>query len=664
MRKELLNLNKNGKINDYLYYQLFNRIDILPEKISRELIEEAQTLTAIGVETEDDHKHFAYIKMHLKTIAEDLSGKIDNEDLAKLSSIVYNNRNLYPIDTMENFYKAAGNALKILDIPIKKSYPVSMQTFYAKEERDVEKWLGKMREIYGLVHRGYSFNDALNAITANWDIMEKQDFTHWMKFYSAGDHLKYKTAQLGYAIPYEALKAKVPNMNQYGVDVGRADDVIIDEPSPQTLRANQFVEPDLDKKLRNQAIDKKMETLIGRLRAAERIATRPEVIVRLKEVLDMDVGDWLELLHKLTRKVELAPIKHVSSTILEDLIIREANILTKNGKVNAGRLLRSIAQDTMEDTTVSDPSQSPAKTESTPTPIGTPGDLGPGLPPANPAVMPPADSVMPPADAPMPSATPQAPLPAPAPEPKTDPAMNAFISRLNLEKPEDKGEADDSYADDMVVMAQEVMPVSPRPPIPVQPIKDHFPEPHIKVTEEPDIDSFDLGNVKVADVVKRLELVANVLKNREIPRQLAIVDLMLDKLGIASFFPTLAEATRSALESNQYMSTRIEDVLGKLRGSLEPSDKDKIDLVNDEEEEKLDRTLETIKHNLSEEDKKQKELKEKRKSLRDMGMQEPEKKVPEDMAKELSMPATIEKSPPPALRPLPPAPKPPAAPIR
>jgi flagellar biosynthesis GTPase FlhF len=166
-----------------------------------------------------------------------------------------------------------------------------------------------------------------------------------------------------------------------------------------------------------------------------------------------------------------------------------------------------------------------------------------------------------------------------------------------------------------------------------------------------------LDNVKVADVVKRLELVSNVLKNREIPRQLAIVDLMLDKLGIASFFPTLAEATRSALESNQYMSTRIEDVLGKLRGSLEPSEKEKIDLVSDDEK-KLDKTLETVKENLSEEARKEKALKEKRRELRDQETVVPEKA---EVPKELEAPIPIEKLP----APKPAAPKPPApTPIR
>ena len=39
---------------------------------------------------------------------------------------------------------------------------------------------------------------------------------------------------------------------------------------------------------------------------------------------------------------------------------------------------------------------------------------------------------------------------------------------------------------------------------------------------------------------------------------------MLNKLGISGFFPALAEATRSALESNQYCQTRVDEILSKL----------------------------------------------------------------------------------------------------
>ncbi len=80
-------------------------------------------------------------------------------------------------------------------------------------------------------------------------------------------------------------------------------------------------------------------------------------------------------------------------------------------------------------------------------------------------------------------------------------------------------------------------------------------------------DAFD--DITISDVVSRLEALSRVFKNREIARQLSIIDLMLDKLGLSGFFPSLAEATRSALESNQYCQTRIDEVLSKLISAVD-----------------------------------------------------------------------------------------------
>jgi hypothetical protein len=244
-----------------------------------------------------------------------------------------------------------------------------------------------------------------------------------------------------------------------------------------------------------------------------------------------------------------------------------------------------------------------------------------------------------------------------------DKAMDEFIGKLNMEYPDeaDKGKVDDSYADDKItVVAQEMMrepgpavpsklkspvkPVMPPPPPPTE--IEEGPKPHIKVEEEPELDNldnFDLDNVRVADIVKRLEMVSNVIKNREIPRQLAIVDLMLDKLGIAAYFPTLAEATRSSLESNQYMATRVEDILGKLRGSLEH--KEEVNLAP-EKDESRDHTIDAVKRNLQNEDAKQKELKEQRQALRDKEVAAPTAPIKKETPKELAGPVNVEKAPP------------------
>jgi hypothetical protein len=83
-------------------------------------------------------------------------------------------------------------------------------------------------------------------------------------------------------------------------------------------------------------------------------------------------------------------------------------------------------------------------------------------------------------------------------------------------------------------------------------------------------DNFEtaLHNVKVPDIIVRLEGVAKLFKNREISRQLSIIDLMMDSVGIAPFFPSMAETMQKSLEANQYCQTRVEDILAKLRGTV------------------------------------------------------------------------------------------------
>lgn len=110
-------------------------------------------------------------------------------------------------------------------------------------------------------------------------------------------------------------------------------------------------------------------------------------------------------------------------------------------------------------------------------------------------------------------------------------------------------------------------------------------KPHGDTTQDAIDKAF--ADIKVSDIVKRLQGLARLFKNREIARQLSIIDLMLDKLGIAGLFPQLAEATRSALESNQYSSVRIEEILSKLMSVVDESGKVRVSISERGDEESL-----------------------------------------------------------------------------
>jgi hypothetical protein len=154
------------------------------------------------------------------------------------------------------------------------------------------------------------------------------------------------------------------------------------------------------------------------------------------------------------------------------------------------------------------------------------------------------------------------------------------------------------------------------------------------------------ANLSVSDVVAKLESVNKIFRNREISRQLAIVDVMLDRLGLASYFPTLAEATNKQLEANQYCLTRIEDILSKLRGSIQSNDDENIELGDGDQAQNPG--AKSLQQNFEQAEKKEKAKKNMRKQVEDKEMFEKAKpeleveNVPEDIA---AQPAPVVEQP-------------------
>lgn len=75
--------------------------------------------------------------------------------------------------------------------------------------------------------------------------------------------------------------------------------------------------------------------------------------------------------------------------------------------------------------------------------------------------------------------------------------------------------------------------------------------------------------VALDEAIKRLTDISAVLKNRDLVRSLAEIDLMLHKLRMASFFPEIQEAQSKLIDAFGYASNKVEDLLPKLRGGLQ-----------------------------------------------------------------------------------------------
>src|SRR5688572_23936494 len=149
MKNKLKSLHQAGKLTPYLYQQVLNRVESLPEKLQNSLIKESLEMSEIGVNSEEDQKIFLYVLQHAKNIAFELTGHALNPvELAKLSHTIYQNREQFPINTILNFYRATGNALKKLQIPMKKmAYPQGDNGLYIEAPHNVQRWMQAMREI-------------------------------------------------------------------------------------------------------------------------------------------------------------------------------------------------------------------------------------------------------------------------------------------------------------------------------------------------------------------------------------------------------------------------------------------------------------------------------------------------------------------------------------
>ena len=113
-------------------------------------------------------------------------------------------------------------------------------------------------------------------------------------------------------------------------------------------------------------------------------------------------------------------------------------------------------------------------------------------------------------------------------------------------------------------------------PVPLEKIK----------TPEPRPGEYDkvLGDISLDDASNKLDEVAGMLADRRIIRLLAEFDIMLDKLGIASMFPELAESQSKLIDGYSYALTRVTKMMGQLSNakSFVNNDRGSVPGVEDE----------------------------------------------------------------------------------
>jgi hypothetical protein len=413
--------------------------------------------------------------------------------------------------------------------------------------------------------------------------------------------------------------------------------------------------------------EKQRKKIISRLDSVEKLIRSDEGHLLTESEFD----SLMESIYSLKKKISTLKKKNSGDLFYQDLIIRQANILAKNGMFKAASFLCVAAAPT--------PAPAPAATE------GKTDGGGAGLPGAIPAEGPAAGAPIVPSPAVDPTA---GKVPAAQPDKENKQVTQDGTSQINNSPvPEDKGMkgflsgmgndlVDDNLSDDLIVFDEdaadddllvveaqaadpasiesEVVPAAAPPAAPSAAppaeitVTDTPAEPAAEKKFERDFDAA-LSKVTIADVITKLDEISRVFKTREIPRQLSVVDMMLDKLGLASFFPSLSEAINKSLESNNYVLTRIDGIISELTGAMKIKE---IDLSP--QESVVSPEVQAIRSNLEEKEEKSKARKEMRQELADKALDErskeetPELEVTEEEVPELIAPAPAPAAPAPA----------------
>ena len=565
--------------NKYIQDVVDSRSVKLPDDLKQIMLREAELMDKIGIKDSEGHKNFAYIRLHARPIAKDiLKRDINKEELANISYYIYSNLHKRPINTILSFFYAVEDALNNMCIKIvKKAYPQGYSNLYMYPKYNINKWLQAMREIYAKAYSGIDKKVTLDNLTQNWGKMEKDDFKHWLAFYEEGAHKKYVTASSGDSIDPTQMNYFIPLNN-------------LKSELPIPLR-----EPDMDdfevakpKEDKSVAIENQRTKIIARLNSAERIISSPEGRMFAGDDLDKII----DTLHSLKKQILTAKKRSVMSSLFEDYIFKTANMYRNSGFNKSAAFLYKVAQDSLPEI--------------------------PNMP--------------------------EIPAAAPTTEPadKSKNVYHSFLKSLDLDSNEDN-DSDIEVSEDMIATAQvaleEKLQQAPRKLEPIK-VPEKIDPPMIEVIDDDPAETAienAFGDVTVEDIVSKLESLSNIFRNREVPRQLSTVDIMMNTLGISSYFPGLGEAIRSALESNSYCSTRIDDILNKIKGSVKVKELD-LDLQKEVKQE-----AKPLAEKLEEKEKKQNIIKEKRKQEEEKEVLDSKKpEVDEDVAKKLSGPVTIE----------------------
>jgi len=519
----------------------------------------------------------------------------------------------------------------------KISYPNYSDPGTSKPAYDISKWVDVMKQVYMRIHMGSSKNDAVNECTINWDKLEKIAFLNWMKFYEGKEHLKYKTAQNNYYVSEDIPNYFIPNPapSSFIPPSPLKDINNVSTEAKNAVISNK--EQALNKEEKRRIIEEQRRKILGRLHSAEKLLSSQDGQI----FAGSEFEKLLNSIYELKKQIQIVNKNSFANSIYNDLIIRQSNILKNQGFIKSADFVYKLSQNTPGNFNANQgPLPLDSKIDGKGTlPNNTPDLTEPGLDKDK--------------------------------KEKSFEGIAGFIDNL-----ETSGITDLNSVEDEIILEQEILPLEKDDELFVEaqlnesaPVKSQenlepavapekqeqqkgwIREPKSKFDELIDA---AFSDITIQDVIDKLEEVNVLFKNREISRQLAIIDAMLNKLGLASFFPSLPEAQHKMLEASTYVNSRIEGILSSLRGSIGVSE---IDLLGEKTELNLTPEQKALRDKIKQQREQEVKLKDMKKKVRDKELVDKldgEKPAVENVQQELAEQPTEVVAPTPTPAPAPP----------
>lgn len=525
-----------------------------------------------GVSNEDELIKFHNLRQIVPSLIRRVYGENDDNLFILFAKTQLAVNKLSISDVQNNFSTFVKS-----DNLVKKAYP---NNFYFKEplpKYDTNKWVAALNDLQIRARVYGSFKMAFDYVVGSWeDSDEKNDFARWLKFYADGGATLYKKAQI-MNIPIQAI----PGLNNSSKDYKSTDNNItnikqkpkltVDDIRKKILARIFSIEKILSSPEGREYADKSMDKLFDSLLVLKKYVLQTKNASMYDDVVNRETNrlvkkgcntSLINLFKKVAQLPELpdmggeAPAEESSGQSVSqtgspeqgEKAIKEfkENVIGKDAIEETGKkIIEKFKKDIVDN-------QLKVKSWYN---INTPelerfekiaNSIMSLVNDTKKHIRVVAQMVQPPIQTP---ATPPAETLTEEPEMAPEAALPTGNKEDAQPKPDLSKER--QQANEKELAKENLTP-------------QKTPDNASLLGIDTDVIDKALESITMNDVIARLQALSRVFQNREIARQLSIVDLMLDKLGISGFFPALAEATRSALESNQYCQTRIEEVLNKL----------------------------------------------------------------------------------------------------